>query len=152
MKATQPASGADPGIVSNKDWQEGKYNGFILSLRYTTDVKTADVKFNVGDGKNRMDFTRPLPTDYASGWMHVILSVDRTNKKVRIWYDFVDGDEMSIPDALTTVSFVSTLSFNIGQDGTGSLSYKLPAQLDELIITADAFTQADVAALKAHYN
>lgn len=153
LKATLPStSGADPGIVSNKDWQEGVYKGFILALRNSPDVKFADLKFNVGDGnKNRMDFTRPLPTDYASGWMHVILTVDRTNKKVRIWYDFVDGDEMSIPNALSTISFDS-MSFNIGQDGTGNLGFKLPAQMDELIITADAMSDADVAALKAYYN
>ncbi|MBO4341014.1 MAG: alkaline phosphatase family protein, partial [Bacteroidales bacterium] len=74
LKATLPSpKDADPGIISNKDWQEGVNKGFILSLR-----GSADLKFNVGDGnKARMDFTRPLPTDYNQGWMHIILSVDR---------------------------------------------------------------------------
>ncbi|MBO4447566.1 MAG: hypothetical protein J5764_05530, partial [Bacteroidales bacterium] len=148
LKATLPSPvGADPGIISNKDWQEGVYKGFILALR-----GSKDIKFNVGDGsKNRMDFTRPLPTDYGDGWMHVILTVDRENKKVRIWYDFIDGDEVDIPDALKDISFDS-LSFNIGQDGTGKLAYKLPAQIDELIITADALNDNAVAALKSYYN
>ena len=148
LKATLPSpKGADPGLISNKDWNEGVYKGFILSLR-----DTRDIKFNVGDGsKNRMDFTRMLPTDYDEGWMHVILTVDRENRKVRIWYDFIDGDEADIPDALASISFDS-LSFNIGQDGTGSLKYKLPAQIDELIITGDVLTETDIAALKAHYT
>ena len=148
MKATLPSpKGADPGVISNKDWNEGVYKGFILSLR-----GSADLKFNVGDGsKNRMDFTRPLPTDYNQGWMHVILSVDRGNRKVRLYYDFVDGDEAEIPEALASISFDS-LAFNLGQDGTGKLTYKLPAQIDELILTADVLTEADIAALKAHYT
>ena len=147
LKATLPSpKSADPGIISNKDWQEGVYKGFILSLR-----GSKDIKFNVGDGsKNRMDFTRMLPGDYDQGWMHVILTVDRPNKKVRIWYDFIDGDEADIPDALATISFDS-MNFNIGQDGTGMLTYKLPAQIDELILTTDVLSDEDVAALKSYY-
>ena len=147
LKATLPSpKDADPGLISNKDWQEGVYKGFILSLR-----GSADIKFNVGDGTNRMDFTRPLPGNYADGWMHVIMAVDREKGKVSIWYDFIDGDEADIPDALMGKSFDS-MAFNIGQDGTGVLNYKLPAQMDELILTKDVLTEADIAALKAHYT
>ncbi len=148
LKASLPSpKSADPGLVSNKDWNEGEYKGFILSLR-----GSSDLKFNVGDGsKNRMDFTRPLPTDYNKGWMHVILTVDRQNKKVSLYYDFADGDEVPIPDALASISFDS-LDFNIGQDGTGKLKFGLPAQIDELIITADVLDDKDIAALKSHYQ
>ena len=59
---------ADPGLISNKDWQNGVNKGFILSYRGSNDIK-----FNVGDGKtNRIDYTRLLPTNYDEGWMHVI--------------------------------------------------------------------------------
>ena len=37
-------------------------------------------------------------------------------------------------------------------DGTGTLEYKLPAQMDEFIMTSDVLTEADVAALKAYYE
>lgn len=148
LKATLPSSkSADPGIISNKDWQEGVNKGFILSLR-----GSGDIKFNVGNGnKGRMDFTRMLPSNYNKGWMHVIMVVDRENRKIRLWYDFINGDEADIPDAVAGITFDS-LSFNIGQDGTGSLEYKLPAQIDELIFTADVLTDEDIAALKAYYE
>lgn len=148
LKASLPSSkDADPGIISNKDWDKGTNTGFILSLR-----GSGDIKFNVGDGnKNRMDFTRILPGDFADGWMHVIMSVDRPNKVVRVWYDFIDGDEAYIPEALAGVSFDS-LVFNIGQDGTGSLTYKLPAQIDELVITKDVLDEDDVEALRNYYS
>lgn len=41
---------------------------------------------------------------------------------------------------------------NIGQDGTGTYKHRLPAQLDEFILTADVLTEADIAALKAYYR
>ena len=113
---------------------------------------SGDIKFNVGDGgKNRMDFTRILPGDFADGWMHVIMSVDRRDRVVRIWYDFIDGDEAHIPEALADISFDS-LSFNIGQDGTGSLTYKLPARIDDLVITKDVLKEEDVEALRNYYS
>ena len=148
LKATLPSpKNADPGLISNKDWQEGVYKGFILSLR-----GSSDIKFNVGNGSDgRMDFTRMLPANYNEGWMHVIMVVDRANRKVRLYYDFIDGDEKEIPDALANISFDS-LYFNIGQDGTGNLAYSLPAQIDELILTADVLTDQDVAALRNHYT
>ena len=138
---------ADPGLISNKDWQEGVYKGFILSYR-----GTRDIKFNVGDGnKNRLDLVSVLPSNYDKGWMHVILTVDREKRKVRIYSDFAyDGCEADIPSALANTSFDS-LNLNIGQDGTGTLEYKLPAHMDEFIMTADVLTEADVAALKAYY-
>jgi hypothetical protein len=139
---------ADPGLISNKDWQEGVYKGFILSYR-----GSKDIKFNVGDGKkNRMDYTRQLPANYDEGWMHVILTVDRENRKVRIYYDFTfEGDEAEIPAALASTSFDS-LNLNVGQDGTGVLQYALPARMDELILTADVLGEADVDALKTYYE
>ena len=139
---------ADPGLISNKDWEEGVYKGFILSYR-----GTKDIKFNVGDGgNNRMDYVRYLPTNYDEGWMHVILTVDRENRKVRIYYDFeFEGEDAEIPASLASTSFDS-LSLNIGQDGTGALAYKLPAQMDEFIMTSDVLSESDIAALKAHYT
>ena len=142
---------ADPGIISNKDWQEGKYKGFILAYR-----GTRDLKFNVGkgesDNKYRMDYVRYLPTNFDTGWMHVILTVDRPNRKVHIYIDFIpDGEGGELQTFFDNVSFDS-LDLNIGQDGTGSLEYKLPAQMDEFIMTSDVLTEADVAALKAYYE
>ena len=139
---------ADPGLISNKDWQNGVNKGFILSYRGSNDIK-----FNVGDGKtNRIDYTRLLPTDYDEGWMHVILTVDRDRSKVRIYYDFTfEGNEAEISDAFAETAFDS-MNLNIGQDGTGILQYTLPAQMDELIITADILSEADVAAFETHYK
>ena len=139
----------DASLISNKDWEAGKNSGFILSLR----GNTKDFRFNAGYNKsNRMDHTVLLPTDFNAGWMHVILTVDRNNNKVRLYYDFEkQGDDADIPEVMTNVSF-DALDMNIGQDGTGVYKYNLSAQLDEFIITADVLDEETIAALKSHYH
>jgi len=137
----------DPSIISNKDWANGYNDGFVISLR------PSDIKFNVGCKSSgvRMDATAALPVDYDKGWMHVAVVVDRKNDAVRFYYDFKFEDEVGIPSALSDLSF-DALDLNIGQDGTGKYGYVLPAQLDEMIITADVLTDADIAALKDFYR
>ena len=84
--------------------------------------------------------------------MHVILTVDREKNRVRIYYDFTfEGNEAEISDSFAETAFDS-LDLNIGQDGTGILQYALPAQMDELIITADVLSETDINALKTHYK
>ena len=142
---------ADPSLISNKDWEEGKYKGFILSYR-----GYRDLKFNVGkgssDNKYRMDYVRYLPTNFDTGWMHVVLTVDRPNRKVHIYIDFIpDGEGGELQTFFDNVSFDS-MNLNIGQDGTGVLQYSLPAEMDEFIMTSDVLSAEDVAALRTYYE
>lgn len=143
---TSSVSG-DPAIISNKNWDNGMHDGFVLSLR------PEDIKFNAGsDALNvRMDGTADLPLDYDQGWMHVALVVDRLAEIVRIYYDFKLEQEFSIPEAMKAVPF-DALDLNVGQDGRGCYGDNLPAQLDEMIITADVLSDKDIASMKAHYK
>lgn len=137
----------DPCLVCNKNWESGLNDGFVLSLR------EEDIKFNAG-GRNRterMDVVALLPADYREGWMHVVLVVDRQGQQVRIYEDFALEGWGAIPSALQGVSF-DALPLRIGQDGPGTYGDHLPAQLDELILTADVLSDADVAALKEYYR
>lgn len=56
----------------------------------------------------------------------------------------------AMPDA--ELASFDSLTLNLGQDGTGKLSYKLPAQMDEFIMTRDVLTESDVASLKTYYQ
>ncbi|MBR5661329.1 MAG: Ig-like domain-containing protein [Bacteroidales bacterium] len=136
---------SDPCIISNKNWNSGGNIGFVLSIR-----SDEDIKFNAGNNGDRMDAGAGLPLDYKSGWMHVVLVVDREKNKVRLFYDFASELDCDIPESLRNVSF-DALDLNIGQDGTGKYSAHLAAQLDEFIITADALSDEDIAKLKAYY-
>ena len=137
----------DPSLLSNKDWNDGYLDGFVFSLRED------DIKFNAGgkDRSVRMDVTAPLPIDYKEGWMHVALVVDRKAQQVRLYEDFTLQGQGTIPEALRDVSF-DALPLRLGQDGTGTYKHRLPAQLDEFILTADVLTEADIAALKTYYR
>lgn len=137
----------DPSLLSNKDWNDGYLDGFVFSLRED------DIKFNAGGkgGTVRMDVTAPLPIDYKEGWMHVALVVDRKAQQVRLYEDFTLQGQGTIPEALRDVPF-DALPLRIGQDGTGTYKHRLPAQLDEFILTADVLTEADIASLKAYYR
>ncbi|MBQ3815577.1 MAG: hypothetical protein II836_05935, partial [Clostridia bacterium] len=138
--------GSDPCLFSNKDWNSGKNKGFVLSLRDT------DVKFNLGDGSNRMDKENPLPIDYKDGWVYVILVVDREKNEIRFSYDFNPFEVSAIPGTLKKVSFDAYDTLNIGQDGTGKYGQRLAAVLDEFILIEGTLTDEDTAALKTRYG
>ncbi len=137
--------GSDPCLVSNSDWSYGMNQGFNLSLRQ------ADIKFNYGNTAARIDFEYPLPLDFKNGWMYIILSVDRENRTISFSYDFGEWIVSTIPASMADSSFGSPLSFNIGQDGTGSYP-SLGAVIDELIILDGALTRDEVAALAEYYG
>ena len=136
----------DPVLFSNKDWASGYKTGYVLSLR------NGDVKFNAGDGENRMDLESMLPENPFDRWVHVLLIVDREAAQVKIIYDFSIIDSMPIPDSLSKDSFDSFPVLNIGEDGTGRLGLKLSAILDEFILIDGALTDSEIAALAEHYG
>jgi hypothetical protein len=136
----------DPVLCGNKNWNDGKNNGFVLSLR------GFDIKFNAGlGGTIRVDAEYPLPIDATEGWMHVAMSVNRKEQTVTFYYDFAKEAVTHIPDTLRNASF-SALQFNVGQDGTGSYSSHLGAMLDDFLVYGDAMTEEDIGALKAYYT
>lgn len=79
-----------------------------------------NVKFNAGNGADRVDVEERLPYDYATGWVHVTLVVDRAAGEIKIALDFGRFTTMPLPDALKNATFNAYDVLNIGQDGTGS--------------------------------
>ncbi len=136
----------DPSIIGNKDWENGINPGFVLSFR------GKDVKFNLGDGENRMDETWDVPTDYTEGWMHVILVVDRKNETVGVSIDFGGLDTRDFEETLKGVSFKGTGGVNVGQDGTGSYHYGFNSDVDDIVIFNKALSDSEIAKLAAYYG
>jgi hypothetical protein len=136
----------DPCLLSNKDWMGGNNPGFVFALR------ARDVKYNAGNGTVvRMDAEYPLPIDYEGGWVYLVLVVDREAGEVRFSYDFEALRSVEIPATLQESTLDTNYRLNIGQDGTGHINLSLTAALDEYLIVDGVLTDADVAALKAHY-
>ncbi len=145
MKAKGPDEMTDPPIFANKNWEVGNMPGFILALR------PRDVRFNYGDGKDRMDFDGPLPFDYRDGWIYVVLVVDRQAGEVKLSFDFRPFYARKIKDEFLTVSFDSFPDITVGQDATGKYEKKLDAVLDEFMLIDGTLDDADVAKLKTLY-
>ena len=136
----------DPCLFSNKDWTSGRKSGFVLSLA------GGAIRFNAGDGEKRMDASFPLPLDYADGWVHIALVVDRGADQIRFAYDFGAFTAAEIPPELRDSSFSAFPCLNIGQDGTGNYPHRLSAVLDEFILTDGVLTEEDLAALAELYG
>ena len=138
----------DPVLFSNKDWDKGVNKGYVVSLM--TDERK--IRFNAGDGTNRMDGDYPLPADFYEGWMHVTLVVDRENGVVKLAYDFGTLVPTDIPASLLDDSFTALKQLCIGTDGTGAYKCKLAATVDEFMIFEGAFTKQDMAKLADYYG
>ena len=141
-----PGTRSDPSLVSNKDWESGNNKGFIISLRED------DIKFNLGDGSERMDSEFPLPDGYKDKWMHVLFTVNRDEGVVGFAYDFGELAVFPISDALSGVSFDGISDITIGQDGTGKYVSNVPGYIDDFIILKGAVTAEDIATLASYYG
>ena len=144
MKTDSPGS-SDPVFLGNKDWRGGGNPGFALVL--TGGI----VSFNASEGVHRSDAGCRLPADYTTGWTHVIAAVDREANEVRYSFDFSPMQASKLADGAKGTSFSTDMPVRIGQDGTGTYKYKLPAALDEFLILRGALTDEDVGNLKAYY-
>ena len=85
------------GTLQYYDAYFGK--GVALNNGYVTlkDVKVGTGSFSVAFWLKGSPVLSVLPSNYDKGWMHVILTVDRENRKVRIYTDFAfDGCEADI--------------------------------------------------------
>lgn len=137
---------SDPCFASNSDWSSGLNPGFNFCIR-----SSGDVKFNVGNKSSRMDCEYILPLDFADGWVHVILSVDREANTVSFCYDFGELKVTEIPNELKASSFDGFSDLYIGRDGSGKYA-DLTATLDDFLLIDGALTQDDVAALAEYYG
>lgn len=74
---------ADVAIVTNKNWDSGANDGFILSFKY---ANGPEWKANIGDGSNRRDIN--TGGSIANGdWHHLAASFDRDGD-FRIFEEF----------------------------------------------------------------
>lgn len=138
---------SDPAIFSNKNWSDGRLEGYVFSMN-----SAGNVKFNAGNGADRVDVEERLPYDYATGWVHVTLVVDRAAGEIKIALDFGRFTTMPLPDALKNATFNAYDVLNIGQDGTGSYGADLTATVDEFMIFDGTLTAEELKALAAYYG
>lgn len=113
----------DPSIVSNKNWNSGLSDGFIIA----GNNDGATWKVNLGDGLfNRVDIDGGPINDGL--WHHLAVSVDRDGE-MRI---FQDGRLIGINNVNNIGNINNSNPIGIGQDGTLSYSDGFNGQIDEV--------------------
>ncbi|TXF91487.1 T9SS type A sorting domain-containing protein [Neolewinella aurantiaca] len=127
---------ADPGIISNKDWNSGSNPGFILA----GNSNSTSLRFNAGTGNGRIDMNTNAVNDQK--WHHIAIAYDADGTK-KLYQDGVVVDET---DVVLDGSLESDLDLIIGADGTGN--YHFTGQVAEVrywTTVLDSATLADYA-------
>lgn len=104
---------ADPGIVSNKNWNSGSNPGFIIAGK--TDGTTW--KFNIGDGSNRIDLDGGVINDEQ--WHHIAVIYDADGTKQL----YQDGEFITSTNDIIPGSVDTALDLIIGADGNGNFPF-----------------------------
>ncbi|MDH5603391.1 MAG: T9SS type A sorting domain-containing protein, partial [Cyclobacteriaceae bacterium] len=132
----------DPAILSNKDWNSGRNQGFLLALDGPDDPTSHQWTVNVADGGGgRLDWDaddNQTPNLKDGDWHNVTITFDR-DLKLNVYYDGVlkqtDVAQDSYDLTLTPGSLsAADLPLTIMQDATGAYSKDFAALLDDLRI------------------
>jgi len=104
----------DPAFISNKDWNSGGNQGFVLAT-----AGDGRIQWNVADStRTRKDYDSPGGIFNDGNWHHIVVTFSRTGNGVT----YVDGLAINATSiaGLGDIGTPDGKSLNIGQDGTGS--------------------------------
>lgn len=133
----------DPVIVGNKDWNSGSNRGVLL---LANEGNGDDFGINIASsGADRKDFD---PVDYSfNGWWLLVATFDRDGAAT-LYAGSPQGKLHSISGEIKDVGDITTtLNWNIGQDGTGSYSKNLKADLDDFAVWGRALSLGEIRTL-----
>lgn len=123
---------SDPSIISNKNWNSGFNNGFVIACN------GSGWKFNIGDGNGRIDLNGGTIND--NEWHHIAVTYSATgDKKV-----FQDGTLINSTSANLSTNINSALALKMMQDGTGTYGANLAGNIAEVRIWSSALSDADI--------
>ena len=101
---------ADPGIISNKNWNSGSNPGFIVAAQ----SNGVEWKFNIGDGSERIDLDGGVINDGL--WHHIAVVYDHDGMK-QVWHD---GELFEETDEILPGNIDTALPLHLGRDGNGN--------------------------------
>lgn len=157
---------SDPAVFSNKNWDGGSNQGFVLCTddghEYVPGDDNDGWSVNVSDG-NRVDWEAGdcVPTNAPSmsddQWHMITVSFDRANGKLSV---YIDGAPFTHPEGEDISGLTGALwdetndyPFNIWEDGTGQYNASddrraaMTGLVDELSIYNKVLTVDEITAL-----
>lgn len=114
---------SDPAMISNKNWNNGKNKGFVISA-----YSGQTFKLNIGDGTNRIDMVGGIMK--PNQWKHIAVSFDRDGLVTL----YEDGVVVSFAKMNTIGNINSGLPLTINQDGTNTYGPNLAASYKDIRI------------------
>ncbi len=148
---------SDPAVISNQDWGSRANQGFSIVMQDTR------LLFAMGDGSKGVKIGFNMPEDFLDGWVHVAVSVNRTENTVSVAFDFKEfatkklieyNEDGSVKADMTGRDISSTYPINIGQDGTGNYAASntgLALSVDDVMIFNTKITGESLADLHNYY-
>ncbi|MBQ6265739.1 MAG: alkaline phosphatase family protein [Clostridia bacterium] len=135
-------------ICGGKD-MTGQGAGFALGFDKCDSV----LFIENGEPDSRAEINMPYHYDIASGWLHIVYSVDRKNGTVEIYHNFELKKRAVIPGRFKDVSF-DCLPFTVGDDASGKCNSEKGYifNLDDLIVFNKALCRDDIAKLSEYYG
>lgn len=138
FKAPTPWS-SDPGIVSNKNWDSGANQGWIIAA----EAAGNDWQWNLkGSLQTRKDFDPSTANIAGDVWRLVTVTHDRDGFAV-FYHDGVEIGRVSIAGA---GNVDTALPVRIGRDGNNRYAWNQPAFIDDLKVWRRVLSPAEVAA------
>ena len=137
IKVSSAVTG-DPPIISNKWWNRGDHNGFVMYLQ------GSNWKWNL---KPELGARRDLASTTNitnNAWHYLVVTVDRDGYE-KMYEDGVYKTQLYIGDSPGFVD--SGLPVGIGEDGTLQYTYGMQGCLDDLRIYKRALSDTEVTAL-----
>lgn len=133
----------DPAFVSNKDWNSGGNQGYVLAID-----GGGNFQWNLaGAPGTRKDYDGPPGTFSDNAWHHVVVNFERAGNAST----YIDGtlrDTRPLNANQNNVDTPNTMATNIGQDGTGTYGPRFTdVTFDDLGIWRRVLTAQEVVGI-----
>lgn len=113
----------DPALISNKDWNSGSNEGFVISTQ-----QGKYWKVNIGDGTDRLDIQGGFID--LDKWHHLAVSFDRNG----LMTAYEDGAVVGFESMANIGNINSGLPLVINQDGTTTYNLDFDGSLKDIRI------------------
>ncbi len=135
-------------VFSTKPWWWRKRSSAGISLV----LKNHDSVFCIANGEDDLSLITPFPEDFSSGWIHILVAVDKEKKEIRVYYNFRFIRSVVLPDKYIRETVTNTLV--IGNDSemdNNNRAFPNLFRMDDFLFF-EGTNEKDAVALKLYYG
>lgn len=138
----------EAAICGNKDWDEINDNdkGWLVVLR------SHDILFFLANGEDRYETVIPIEERTKDGWVHFIASVDKENRKIDFYRNFLKVLTVDIEEKYCID--LDNRPFTVGNDSTQTFNnvlYTRTVRMDDLLVFDGTVSADEAETLRKYY-